>query len=202
MFRGASCFGPRFDTRLLQRWRCRRAVLGGDERRLARGGGARRGGQADGLRQRQPERAAVIGRIADIQPALWPHRAARRGYCARGAAPPYPVTLDPAVERARAGRHRAGWQGASRSDGTRRRKDLQRRQRVRGRPDRVRSVLTREVRAVGGAISSAHAVCPADASGQLPDLGSLQIRFWRPRRRSRAAARRRSRARARRVPGT
>lgn len=38
-------------------------MLGGDGRRPP---GARRGGQADGLRQRQPERAAVIGRIADM----------------------------------------------------------------------------------------------------------------------------------------
>ncbi len=54
--------------------------------------------------------------------------------------------LDPAVGRARAGRHRPRWQGANRSHGLCHGEDSQRRQRGRGRLDRVRSVLTQKMR--------------------------------------------------------
>ncbi len=83
------------------------------------------------------------------------------------------VNLDPAVERARAGRHRTRWQGANRSDGVCHREDSQRGRRVRGRLDRARSALTQPVRAVVSAIARVHAVLQAEASGQLPDLGSM-----------------------------
>ena len=63
MFCETSTFHTRFDTRFFCRWRGRRDVLGAD---FTRPLGAHRSGQADGLRQRQPERAAVIGRIADM----------------------------------------------------------------------------------------------------------------------------------------
>jgi hypothetical protein len=59
-----------------------------------------------------------------------------------------PLNLETAVGRARAGRHRPRWQGANRSDGVCHREDSQRRQRGRGRLDRVRSGLTRQVRSV------------------------------------------------------
>jgi hypothetical protein len=50
------------------------------------------------------------------------------------------LTLNPAVGRAWAGRHRARGQGANRSHGGRHGEDLQRRPRARGRLERVRSV--------------------------------------------------------------
>jgi hypothetical protein len=50
-----------------------------------------------------------------------------------------PIILNPAVGRARAGRHRARGQGANHSHGARHGEDLQRRPRARGRLERVRS---------------------------------------------------------------
>src|SRR5690606_31964662 len=63
----------------------------------------------------------------------------------RGAGSAWPVTLDPAVDRAAA------------------------------RPARTRSVLTRTVTVVVRINKRVHAVQPAKASGQLPDLGSI---YW------------------------
>jgi hypothetical protein len=65
----------------------------------------------------------------------------------RSAAAPVrtPLSLDPAVGRARAGCHRVGWQGAKHSDGLGHREHSQRRQRARGRLDRACSVVTQWV---------------------------------------------------------
>jgi len=82
-----------------------------------------------------------------------------------------PFNLDPAVGRARAGRHRPCPQSAHRSHGLCHGEDAQRRWRGRGRLDRVCSVLTLGVRAVVGGIFSTVKHLPAEASGQLPDLG-------------------------------
>jgi hypothetical protein len=81
------------------------------------------------------------------------------------------LNLDPAVGRARAGRHRPRWQGANRSNGPCHCEDLQRRQRGRGRPDRVRSALTRQVTCVVAALVAHIKHLHAEESGQLPDLG-------------------------------
>ena len=79
--------------------------------------------------------------------------------------------LDP-VGRARAGRHRVRWQGV-RTPQARACKNEQRRQRARGRPDRVRSALTKWVSVIGAKKSSFHAAFLKIASGQLnTDLGS------------------------------
>jgi hypothetical protein len=81
------------------------------------------------------------------------------------------VTLETAVGRARAGRHRTGWQDANRSDTRRYREDLQRRQHARGRPDRVRSALTQEVKIIEARKGYVHAALVKIKSGQLPFLG-------------------------------
>jgi hypothetical protein len=93
----------------------------------------------DARRGRQQRRAALEFRLE----------------CTRlGARQRNQFILETAVGRARAGRHRPRWQGANRSDGVRHREDSQRRQRGRGRLDRVRSGLTRQVRPVVSASRS------------------------------------------------
>jgi hypothetical protein len=82
-----------------------------------------------------------------------------------------PFNLDPAVGRARAGRHRPFPQSAHRSHGLCHGEDAKRRRRGRGRLDRVCSVLTPGVKPVVGGIFSTVKHLPAEASGQLPDLG-------------------------------
>jgi hypothetical protein len=51
-------------------------------------------------------------------------------------------------------------------------KDEQRRQRARGRPDRVRSAVTKEVKVIGALKVTVHAVFLKVTSGQLRFLGS------------------------------
>jgi hypothetical protein len=87
---------------------------------------------------------------------------------------PARFSLDPAVGRARAGRHRPRWQGANRSHGRCHGEDLQRRQRGRGRLDRVRSGLTSKVNPSVAAFVCGIKALGAEASGQLPDLGSAR----------------------------
>jgi hypothetical protein len=59
--------------------------------------------------------------------------------------------LETAVGRARAGRHRVGWLGQRRTPQATACKDEQRRQRARGRPDRVRSAVTQAVKVIEAA---------------------------------------------------
>lgn len=87
------------------------------------------------------------------------------------------LSLVPAVGRARAGRHRVGWQGAT-TLRAHAHEEEQRSQHARGRLDRVRSVLTRKVMEVVSPKSSIHTVQPAEMSGQLPDLGSVACTSW------------------------
>jgi len=81
------------------------------------------------------------------------------------------VILNPAVDRARACRHRVHWQGANRSHGGCHGEDLQRGQRARGRRDRARSALTRWVRLAARKIIRKIKALHTKCSGQLPDLG-------------------------------
>ena len=79
--------------------------------------------------------------------------------------------LETVVGRARAGRHRVGWQGATMPLGSAC-KEEQRRQRARGRSDRVRSAFTQEVKLIGARNINIHAGFVRITSGQLPFLGS------------------------------
>jgi hypothetical protein len=66
-----------------------------------------------------------------------------------------------------------GWLDANRSDTLWYREDLQQRQRARGRPDRVRSVITQEVKLIDAKKVNIHAGCLKVTSGQLLFLGSV-----------------------------
>ena len=82
-----------------------------------------------------------------------------------------PLNLETAVGRARVGGDAVRWQGATMLRAPAR-KEEQRRQRDAALLNRVCSGVTREVTAGVGRKVCVHAVCPADASGQLRFLGS------------------------------
>ena len=85
-----------------------------------------------------------------------------------------PVNLETAVGRARVGRDAVRWQGATTLRAHAREKE-QRHQRAAARPNRVRSAVTLRVKLVVGTKVNIHALLPAEASSQLPFLGSCHL---------------------------
>ena len=119
---------------------------------------------------RKALRAAAAWRVVPD----FDHRCARR-LCR--------FNLETAVGRARVGCDAVRWQGAT-TLRARARKEEQRGQRDAARPTRACSAVTLKVTTVVGAKLSRHQVCPVEASGPLPFLGSSRrnapAAWWRP----------------------